>query len=415
VEDVRDGRDAEVERGVRLLRRRIRVACRDDRPALEREPDERLRPRELRRERDLRHRRCVEEPLEQREVGIASMLARVRAEALGREKRPLEMGAEDPGGRAVRRHRTQRVEERRLGRGDERRLIRGDARGEERLPRARIIRCGRREEVHARVAVHLEVDEPGHRDAAACGRRQPDVDDDAVLDLDVPGHELPAHERGLDLEPHDAPPSAIRTEPFAPSRRRRADSASTPARSATSATRASPSAAPSATATFRRARSRSFAFHRAAPTISPAYVRPRRTFTIVEIAFSTSFCAVPAFRRVEPETISAPTGVAISIDASCASGLPGTQTTATQSAPLSPAVRRAASVYGVVPLALIATTASSGPTRSACSCATPRSSSSSASSWSATTATTSPGGDPKVGPTSAASSAAIPPEVPAPT
>src|SRR5581483_2458229 len=385
VEDVRDGRDAEVERGVRLLRRRIRVACRDDRPALEREPDERLRPRELRRERDLRHRRCVEEPLEQREVGIASMLARVRAEALGREKRPLEMGAEDPGGRAVRRHRTQRVEERRLGRGDERRLIRGDARGEERLPRARIIRCGRREEVHARVAVHLEVDEPGHRDAAACGRRQPDVDDDA----------------GLDLEPHDAPPSAIRTEPFAPSRRRRADSASTPARSATSATRASPSAAPSATATssserplasttFRRARSRSFAFHGATPTISPAYVRPRRTFTIVEIAFSTSFCAVPAFRRVEPETISAPTGVAISIDASCASGLPGTQTTATQSAPLSPAVRRAASVYGVVPLALIATTASSGPTRSACSCATPRSSSSSASSWSATTATTSP-------------------------
>jgi len=33
-------------------------------------------------------------------------------------------------------------------------------------------------------------------------------------------------------------------------------------------------------------------------------VRPRRTITAVENAFSTSFCAEPAFSRVEPEIAS---------------------------------------------------------------------------------------------------------------
>ena len=63
------------------------------------------------------------------------------------------------------------------------------------------------------------------------------------------------------------------------------------------------------------------------------YVLPSRTIVIVEIMLSTSFCAVPAFSRVEPAITSAPTTTAISCSASRPSSEPSTETTATVSAP----------------------------------------------------------------------------------
>ena len=130
VEEVRDGRDAEVERRVRLLRGRVRVPGRDDDAALEqRAGSARLAPGELRRERELRDAAGVEQPVEQLEVGIAPVLAadacraaRARGTALRRARR--RRAATQP----FARHRAQRVEHRALRRGDERRLVRGDAR-----------------------------------------------------------------------------------------------------------------------------------------------------------------------------------------------------------------------------------------------------------------------------------------------
>ena len=56
------------------------------------------------------------------------------------------------------------------------------------------------------------------------------------------------------------------------------------------------------------ARSRSFSLVGRRSTIRFPYVLPRRTIVMVEIMLSTSFCAVPALRRVEPVTTSGPTG-----------------------------------------------------------------------------------------------------------
>ena len=50
------------------------------------------------------------------------------------------------------------------------------------------------------------------------------------------------------------------------------------------------------------------------PTIKAAYVRPSRTIVTVEIALRTSFCAVPALRRVEPATASGPTTTRLVLD-----------------------------------------------------------------------------------------------------
>ena len=203
-------------------------------------------------------------------------------------------------------------------------------------------------------------------------------------------------------------------------RRRRRRRAGTPVRPAhrrlphSSASSTCSSDAPLASTTLRRARSRSFALAGVTPTIRPPYVRPSRIIVTVEIVLRTSFCAVPAFSRVEPAITSGPTTTAISCSARAAAWLSRALATATPSAPASRATSSAASTNGVEPLALTATTQSSGRRGS------PRNafvaaarSSSSASSW-ATTARTSPGGEPKVEPHSAASSAARAPDVPAP-
>ena len=100
-----------------------------------------------------------------------------------------------------------------------------------------------------------------------------------------------------------------------------------PVSSETIATFASPSAASSAastsasetsvaSATARRARARSFALLATTSTIRFPYVRPSRTIVTVEIVFRTSFCAVPAFIRVEPAITSGPTTATTSWSAS---------------------------------------------------------------------------------------------------
>ena len=57
-------------------------------------------------------------------------------------------------------------------------------------------------------------------------------------------------------------------------------------------------------------------------TMRLPYVLPSRTIAIVEIMLRTSFCAVPALRRVEPAMTSGPTGTRISWSASSASSEP---------------------------------------------------------------------------------------------
>src|SRR5581483_3541442 len=89
--------------------------------------------------------------------------------------------------------------------------------------------------------------ETGDRNAATRAARETDSDHTSVVDLDVTGHELATDERRLDSELHVS--AAFRTEPSEAASRERAASASTPARSDTSATRASPAAASSAWST----------------------------------------------------------------------------------------------------------------------------------------------------------------------
>ena len=65
-------------------------------------------------------------------------------------------------------------------------------------------------------------------------------------------------------------------------------------------------------ATIRRTRERSLSFVATTSTMRLPYVLPSRTIAIVEIMLRTSFCAVPALRRVEPAMTSGPTGTRIS-------------------------------------------------------------------------------------------------------
>src|SRR6476661_4711347 len=81
----------------------------------------------------------------------------------------------------------------------------------------------------------------------------------------------------------------------------------------------------------------------------------------VDSMFRTIFCAVPAFMREEPATASGPTSVTIVIWAALASSDPGLHVTATVLAPRARAYLRAATVYGVRPLAARPTTTSLAP------------------------------------------------------
>ena len=59
--------------------------------------------------------------------------------------------------------------------------------------------------------------------------------------------------------------------------------------------------------TVRRLRSTSFSLVAMRSTIMFSYTLPTRTKAAVVIMFSTSFCAVPDFMRVEPMSASGPT------------------------------------------------------------------------------------------------------------
>ena len=95
IEKVRHGADAAVERRVGFRRGRVAVAARDGDPTSHELVHELERPGKLGRNGDEPHGAGVEQPLEQRRVGVAARGGRVCAEAARREKRPLEMRAED--------------------------------------------------------------------------------------------------------------------------------------------------------------------------------------------------------------------------------------------------------------------------------------------------------------------------------
>ena len=148
-------------------------------------------------------------------------------------------------------------------------------------------------------------------------------------------------------------------------------------------------------------------------------MRPIRTITAVDTALSTSFCAVPAFIRVEPVSTSGP--VPTPTSTSTSAGPPGSAHTSAVAAPASRATRSPASTHGVRPLAATPTTRS--PARTAARATrSPSSTSSSAPSTARVIAaspparwgTNQPGGASKVGRSSTASSTASRPDVPLP-
>ena len=82
----------------------------------------------------------------------------------------------------------------------------------------------------------------------------------------------------------------------------------------------------------------------------------------VEIMFNTSFCAVPAFIRVEPVIASGPTTGTIAISTDLVSADSGLHTIAAVKQPIDRAYSTAPIVYGVRPEAAIPTTASPAAT-----------------------------------------------------
>ena len=90
----------------------------------------------------------------------------------GREERALEVHPEDPGPRLVDRHLAHRGEHLRLGGRDQRREIGGDAGLEQRGPGPPVPVGVGVEEVDAAEAVHLQVDESRHCEAAPDRRRR---------------------------------------------------------------------------------------------------------------------------------------------------------------------------------------------------------------------------------------------------
>ena len=103
---------------------------------------------------------------------------------------------------AVLRHLGERCEQRLFGGGDERGLVRGDAALEQRPARTTVAVRIRGEEVDTGEPVHLQVDEPGRRDAFAVRGAQPDRCDAAVGKLDVAGDKGPVDQRCPDAESH---------------------------------------------------------------------------------------------------------------------------------------------------------------------------------------------------------------------
>ena len=109
-----------------------------------------------------------------------------------------------------------------------------------------------------------------------------------------------------------------------------------------------------------------------------------------EIRLSTTFCAVPAFIRVEPAINSRPVSTKIGNFADASNTVPGLLATPIVTAPKEPACCSAATVNGVVPLAATAITTSCGVSRAALICVTASSTSSSAPSMLVTNALSPP-------------------------
>src|SRR5262249_25629371 len=195
---------------------------------LARSADERAGTLELGRHRQRGHVPGVEQPVEERDVGIPPVLRRMRAEPLRREERAVEMRTDDLRPAVRRWHLAQRVEQHLLRRGDERRLVRGYSEREKRLARAPVVVTARRQEVDAGEAVHLQRDEARHGNAAPACRGQADADDAPVIDLDVAGKQLAAHERGFDAEPQTCSGRPLASERLAASDTLSAQSACSP-------------------------------------------------------------------------------------------------------------------------------------------------------------------------------------------
>jgi len=146
------------------------------------------------------------------------------------------------------------------------------------------------------------------------------------------------------------------------------------------------------------------------------------TIAIVEIMLSASFCAVPAFSRVEPVSTSGPTSISMAMSAAAPTAEFLLHVTPTVAQPTLFAYSSAAITYGVRPLAAIPTTVSLESALSSFRSSTPMVRLSSAPSTERTSApmppamrpTTISGGVPKVGTHSVASRIPRRPLVPAP-
>ena len=157
-------------------------------------------------------------------------------------------------------------------------------------------------------------------------------------------------------------------------------------------------------------------------TIRLEYVRPSLIITAVENAVRISFWAVPAFILVDPAMASGPVSTVISTSTGAVLGASGLPDTSAVRAPSSCAAVSAPITNGVRPDAARPSTKSPGRA-SRESSAAPAAESSSAPSTASTSArrppawwaTNQPGGMLNVGGSSAASTVASRPDVPAPT
>ena len=146
----------------------------------------------------------------------------------------------------------------------------------------------------------------------------------------------------------------------------------------------------------------------------PRCVWPKRVKTAVLSMFSTSFCTVPAFRRVEPAMTSGPVSTSMAMSTPRLMRDIGLHVMTTVNVPRAVASSRAPRTKAVRPLALMPTAASLGRSAAARAASWPRMRSSSCPASSAVCAWTRSAATPNVAGHSAASNAATRPLVPAP-
>ena len=203
VEEMRDGVDAEVEPGVRLLGRRVGVAEGDRHSSLEQSAHEIVCALKLWRERHKADGAGCEETVQQLRVRVAARVRRMRAEPRGGEERTFEMCTQDTSASGCARQLAKRGDDVLLGRGHEGRKKGRDAGCEERLAGATVPLGVGVEEIDACETVDLEIDESGHSDAAAARRRETDGGHVAVGDLDVALNDPAADQCSLDSKSHE--------------------------------------------------------------------------------------------------------------------------------------------------------------------------------------------------------------------